>query len=93
MKRHGLNPPFRREQLDALERMEIAALAMLRGVRKFRRLGDPPGTYRIVAPSLASISPSWGLTVAVIGYTDGIEDPGLNCRDCPLCDLEPLTGL
>ncbi len=89
-RRFGLNPPFSRERLDAIAQAERVAAAILRGERRFRRVGDPPGTVRVVYPEHAGISAAYGLTISVTGHVNGIADPGLTCRDCPLCDLEPL---
>lgn len=90
-RRCGLKPPFTRQQLDALARAEIAAAILLRGEWgepvDWRRLGDPPGTWRIPDARTARGHPTLGLVVEVRGYVDGVEDPGLHCRDCPLSDL------
>lgn len=75
--------------IAALQRERTAAAFILRGGRKFRRLGDSDSTYREAKPMTAGIS-RYGLTVMVIGFTDGRRDPGLNCRDCPLSDLIPM---
>ncbi len=74
-----------------MARAEQIAAAILRGERRFRRIGDPAGTFRVVHLDAVGISDAYGLTVRVTGYlADGKEDTGLACRTCPLCDLEPL---
>lgn len=87
-RRHGLNPPLRGRTLDDLAKAEEVAAAIMRGERRFRRIGDPPGTVRVVDPARVGISDMHGLRVAVIGYVNGVRDPGLDCHDCPLCFLE-----
>lgn len=90
-RRRGLRPPFRVPDLDAMARAEQIAVAIMRGERRFRRIGDPPGVMRVVSLEEVRISDAYGITVGVRGFlASGDEDTGLACRTCPLCDLEPL---
>lgn len=86
--RRGLLPHIimDRSQREALARAEAAVVLLARGL-PVRRIGDPPGTTRLADMTSMNTSPMIGLVVDVRGYVNGVEDPGLQCRACPLSDL------